>query len=238
MVEAARRLIHKGIERSDNGDYEGAVKHLTRAIEAEPANPQAYHERAMALLSLDRDREALADFGRALELRPRFTGARSGRSRTFARLGEHRGAAEDWLQELRDCPDGPHAGMGVCPQNWADCAEQFVLAGDSKRAIELLEEYLSRHAVRVTAYACYETAPLRLLARVLLKAGKADRAAELARTAYSNFKHRCPMDLVVYGLALEAVGQKVESLKVAEEALLQNDRMEEAIALKRRLLAD
>ena len=39
-------------------------------------------------------------------------------------------------------------------------------------------------------------------------------------------------------LALEAVGRKEESLHVAEEALRQNDQMEEAIALKRRLLRD
>jgi tetratricopeptide (TPR) repeat protein len=191
----------------------------------------------MALLNLNRDGEALPDFGRALELNPRFPGARSWRARTLASLGQHREAAGDWLQDLRDYPDGPHAGMGVCPQNWADCAEQFALAGNPGRAIALLEEYLGRYAARVTAYADSVTAPLRLLARLLLQAGEADRAVELARTAYANLQHRCPADFVVYGLALEAVGRKEESLQVAEKALRENDQMEEAIALKRRLLA-
>jgi hypothetical protein len=43
------------------------------------------------------------------------------------------------------------------------------------------------------------------------------------------------MDFVVYALALEAVGHKEEELKVTEEALRQNDQMDEAIALRRRL---
>jgi len=73
--------------------------------------------------------------------------------------------------------------MGVCPQAWADCAEEFVKAGDSAKAIDLLEEYLARHAARVTAYACYETAPLRLLARLLADVGEPERAAELMARA-------------------------------------------------------
>jgi tetratricopeptide (TPR) repeat protein len=237
MADEVTRLIHKAIDQSDDGDYKGAVKLLTRAIQIAPANPQAYHERAMALLNLNRNQEALTDFDRALDLDPVFPGARSWRARTLAGLGEHRRAAEDWLRELRDRPDGPHAGMGVCPQTWADCAEQFALAGDPAQAIQLLEEYRTRHAARVTAYACYDTAPLRMLARLLLQAEKGDRAADLARTAHLNSKHRCPMDFVVYALALEAVGHPEEALKVAEEALLQNDQMEEAVALKRRLLS-
>lgn len=193
MADDTVRLIHEAIDRSDDGDDEGAVTLLTRAITADPSNAQAYHERAMALLNLNRDREALDDLSRALELDPRFPGARGLRARTRAGLGDHRGAAEDWLRELRDCPDGPHAGMDVCPQTWADCAEQFALAGDPARAVELLEEYLARHAGRVTAYARYETAPLRLLARLLEEAGDAARAAELRARARAS-PHRVPAD--------------------------------------------
>jgi predicted Zn-dependent protease len=193
MADDAVRLIHKAIDRSDRGDYEGAVKLLTRAIKADQSNPQAYHERAMTLLNLNRDREALADFSKALELNPRFPGARDWRARTLAGLDDHRGAAEDWLQELRDRPNGPHEGMGVCPQTWADCAEQFALAGDPQRAIELLEEYLARYAAYVTRYACYETAPLRLLARLLDQTGDPERAADLRARARAS-PHRVPAD--------------------------------------------
>jgi tetratricopeptide (TPR) repeat protein len=192
MAGAAMRLIDEAIDRSDEGDYEGALELLARAIEAEPANPQAHHERAMALVNLDREREAVDAFERALELDPAFPGARDWLARTLAGLGEHRRAGEEWLRYLRDNPDGP-PGMGVSPQSWSDCAEQFALAGDPARAVELLEEYLERHATRVAAYACYETAPLRLLARLLSEAGDVQRAAELRARARAS-PHRVPAD--------------------------------------------
>ena len=65
--------------------------------------------------------------------------------------------------------------------------------GDPVRAVELLEEYLERHAPRVAAYACYETAPLRLLARLLSEAGDVQRAAELRERARAS-PHRVPAD--------------------------------------------
>jgi Tetratricopeptide repeat len=192
MADTANRLIHEAIDRSDDGDYEGALEILARAVQADPANPQAYFERAMALANLNRDQEAVADLEQALAVDPVFPGARGWLARILAGLGEHRRAAEEWLRHLRDNPDGP-PGMGISPQTWADCAEQFARAGDPGRAVELLEEYLARHAARVTAYACYETAPLRLLARLLSESGDATRAAELRARARAS-PHRVPAD--------------------------------------------
>jgi Tfp pilus assembly protein PilF len=194
MADTAIRLIHEAIDRSDDGDYEVAITLLTRAIEVDPMNPQAYHERAMALLNMDREGEALVDFNRALELDPKFPGARAWRARTLSALGEHRASAEDRLYNLRECPDGPHEGMGVCPQDWADCAEEFVKAGDPAKAIALLEEYLLQYASRVTAYACYETAPLRVLARLFADSGELEQARELARRACAS-PHKVPADV-------------------------------------------
>ena len=192
MTDSATHLIHEAMDHSDDGDYEGAARLLTQAIGLGPTNPQAYHERAMALLNLNRERDALEDFDRALALDPVFPGSRSWRARTLAGLGEHRLAAEDWLRELRDCPNGP-PGMGVCPQTWADCAEEFVKAGDAVTAVGLLEEYLAGHASRVTAYARFETAPIRLLARLLANAGNESRAADLRRLARAS-QHKVPAD--------------------------------------------
>lgn len=193
MADEAVRLILKAIDRSDDGDYEGALKLFDRAIKTDPANAQAHHERAMTLTNLGRDWEAVEAFERALALNPVFPGARSWLARTLAGLGDHRRAGEEWLRDIRDHPDGPHVGMGVSPQCWADCARQFALAGDRERAVALLEEYLDSHAARVTAYACYETAPLRLLAELLSEAGDAGRAAELRERARAS-PHRTPAD--------------------------------------------
>jgi tetratricopeptide (TPR) repeat protein len=193
MADTADSLIDEAIDRYDDEDYDAALELLTQAIEADPANPRAFHERAMTLLSLDRNREALSDFDRALELNPRFPGARDWRARTLRDLGEHRRAAEDWLRDLRDHPNGPHETMGVCPQRWADCAAEFAEAGDPARAIELLEEYLAQYASGVTAYACYETAPLRLLAKLLADAGDTKRSEQLRARARAS-PHMVPAD--------------------------------------------
>lgn len=193
MADSADALIGEAIDRSDDEDYSGAIELLTRAIEADPGNPRAFHERAMALLNLDKNHEALSDFTRALELDPKFPGARDWRARTLRDLGEHRRAAEDWLRELRDHPNGPYETMGVCPQTWADCAAEFAKAGDPARAVALLEEYLAQHASRVTAYACYETAPLRLLAQLLADLGDTKRAEELRERARAS-PHKVPAD--------------------------------------------
>jgi tetratricopeptide (TPR) repeat protein len=234
-MATAKKLIDQAIELSDAGKYRKAHDLLTKAIKLDGSIAQAYFERAISLMGMDRDRDALPDLDRCLELDPAYPGARDWRARALSSTGSLQLAAEERLRSLREHPNGPYPRMGVCPQEWADCAEAFAKAGDTARAVALLEEYLSKYARKVTAYASFETAPLRLLARLLLQAGEADRAATLARTAYSNIKHRCPMDFVVYALALEAVGDKQEALKVAEEALRENDQMEEAIALKRRL---
>jgi tetratricopeptide (TPR) repeat protein len=192
VADDAVRLIHKAIDRSGDGDYAGALKLLDRAIKANPANPQAHFERGMALADLSRDREAVVAFERALELNPVFPGAREWLARILRGLGEHRRAGEEWLRYLRDNPDGP-PGMGVSPQSWADCAEQFALAGEAARAVALLEEYMAQHAPRVTNYARFETAPLRLLARLVEQAGDPARAAAL-RTRARASPHRVPAD--------------------------------------------
>jgi tetratricopeptide (TPR) repeat protein len=192
MADDAGELIQQAIDRAEDGEFQAAIALLTRAIAIDATKPQAFFERAIALLDSQRDREALPDLDRALELDPRFPGARAWRARVLAGLREHGRAAEDWLRELRDHPDGP-PGMGVNPQTWADCAEQFALAGDRAQAIELLEEYLREHATRVTSYARYETAPLRLLARLLSEAGDTARAEEMRQRARAS-PHRVPAD--------------------------------------------
>ncbi len=234
-MATAKQIIDEAIDLSNAGDYRKAQKLLTKAIKLDASNAQAHFERAIVLMNMDRDEDALADLDRCLALDAAFPGARDWRAKALAGTGSLQLAATERLKSLREHPDGKYKGMGVSPQEWAECAEAFVQAGDTKTAIALLEEYLADHAKKVSSYARFETAPLRMLARLLLQVGKTDRAASLARTAYSNEKHRCPMDFVVHALALEAVGHKEEALKVTEEALRQNDQMDEAIALRQRL---
>ena len=126
-------LVHRAIDLSDAEDFTGALNLLTRAITADPINAQAYFERGMVLLNLDQDANAVADFDRALAIDPDFPGARDWRSKALASLGDHQSAAEGLLKDLQSHPDGPHQGMGVSPQNWADCADALSKLAITKR---------------------------------------------------------------------------------------------------------
>jgi predicted Zn-dependent protease len=125
--------------------------------------------------------------------------------------------------------------MGVSPQDWAETADALAKAGDPAAAINLLEEYFRDHAAKVSLYAMYETAPLRTQARLLIEAGKATKAVQLAKKAYSNAKHRCTADVVAYALALEAAGEKSRALVIVDEALRENKWIKEAVDLRKRL---
>jgi tetratricopeptide (TPR) repeat protein len=233
-ISTALRLIHQAIDLSDAGDYPAATKLLTKAIAADPGNARAYFERGMTLLNQDQVTEAIVDFDSALKINPAFPGARDWRARAAASTGNHQQAADDRLAELRLQPDGPHAGMGVSPQNWADSAQSFIKAGNPAKAKELLETYFAEYEAKVTKYACYETAPMRTLAKLFLESGEIARASELARRAYQS-KHRVPADFLMLALALEATKEIDEARKVCAEAVKINEYWPEALELQARL---
>lgn len=159
--------------------YDRALELMDRAISLDPQMAWPHDIRGMALLGLERYAEAIESYTRALELNSRSPGTLAWRARTHTTVGNHLAAAEDWLRLVREFPDGQHAGMGVCPLDWSNCAEAFALAGEPGRAVELLEEYLSRQAARVDTYKCYKATPLRLLARLARVAGDLERAVDL-----------------------------------------------------------
>jgi tetratricopeptide (TPR) repeat protein len=192
--DATRARILLAEDLDDCGAHRLACRRLDRIIAAHPTLPRAFLARAMALLGLERPRDALQDFDRALALDPEFPGARQWRARTLSKLGEHAAAAADYLHDLRARPDGPHGPvMGVSPLQWTDCAQAFAASGDTGQAIRLLEEYFAGHAARVTAYRRDETAPMRLLARLYTQSGETGRAASLRQLAMQS-PNRVPAD--------------------------------------------
>lgn len=227
------QLIHKAIDLSDGGDHSKAIAMLTKAISIDPLSEQAFFERGMANLELNNNADAIADFDRALEINPEYSGAGDWRARTLSSLGKCEEAAEDQLKNLRDNPDGKH-GMGVSPQSWADCANSYISAGIHNKAKELLEEYFSDYSGNLEAYTIYETAPMRILSELLIQSGEFERAVEFAKRAY-NSKHQVPADVLTYALSLEASGDIDNAKKIFEEAMKINDQMPGIKELSQRL---
>lgn len=88
------------------GDYEGAVKMYTRALERRPdlASGTLRH-RADAYLAMGRPEEALKDVERALELAPQSGGLYQLRTRILIVLGDYRGAEKSYQASWKY---GPH----------------------------------------------------------------------------------------------------------------------------------
>lgn len=142
-MSTARYMFCEAIDLSDAGDYRKAHKLLTKAIRLDPNNAQAYFERAIVCLNMDQDQQALPDLDRCLELDPHFPGARDWRARALEGTGSLHLAAHERLKSLREHPEGRHSGMGVSPQDWAECAEAFARVGDTETAIALKQRLTS-----------------------------------------------------------------------------------------------
>ncbi|MEM9819334.1 MAG: tetratricopeptide repeat protein [Cyanobacteria bacterium P01_D01_bin.6] len=227
-------LVHAAIDLSDVEDYIGALNLLRRAIAIDPNNAQAYFERAMVMLNLGRNADAIADFDRALSINSEFPGAYYWRSCALTSLGNHQKAADDRLRDLYLHCNGSDKTMGINPQKWVDCAEAFINAGNSQKARELLEDYFDLYAGKVTSYVCFETSPMRLLASLLIQSGDSAQACELAKRAYSS-NYQCPADILTYATALESSGNLVDARRTCAEALEANAQLPGAIDLYERL---
>ena len=187
-----------------------------------------------ALDLIHRDADAAADFDRALDLDPNFPGAREWKACAAESLGDLRTAAEERLKNVRTNSEGSHQGMGVSPQAWADCASVVMNAGAHGAARQLLEEYFATYAQKVTHYVRAETAPMRLLAKLLIDSGNVDEAVKYASRAYTSM-HKVPSDLLTYALSLESASRFEEARVVCDEALHLNDQMPGLKELRLRL---
>ena len=91
----------KGNERLQRGDYKGAVKALTEAIENDPTHFGALLNRGLAYERLQEFDDALADYSRAIEIVPQFARAFHYRGHVHAALGQYERAVENYDGALK-----------------------------------------------------------------------------------------------------------------------------------------
>lgn len=205
--------IIKAIDYSDNENYQKAIDICTAIINSNPNYDRAYFERAMAYLNLDKDNLAINDFKKLIQLNPEYPGAKDWYSRTLSGLGDFRSSASLKLSELRDNPNGKY-GMGVSPQSWAECAEMFYKAGDIEKAKEILTEYFNVQISKVDKYINYETAPRRILTKILIATGRFEQALKESTIAMES-QNKIPVD---YELFIESLILN-EQLESAEKEI-------------------
>ncbi|GAA5023594.1 hypothetical protein GCM10011506_06570 [Marivirga lumbricoides] len=193
-------LIIKVIDLSDEGKYKEALKICDSIIESNSDYDRVYFERGVIYLNQERDELALLDFEKLLKINPDYPGAKDWYSKTLSDLGRNSKAATVKLEELRSQPDGKY-GMGVSPNDWAECARNFIEAGYDEIAKSVLEEYFNQYEPNVRNYKSYETAPIRVYAKLLLSLNKKELALSESGKAIDS-QHTVPADYEVYIEAL------------------------------------
>ena len=117
--------LREGNKFRDEGDHKQAEKSFSEAIELNPENALAWHNRGWAYIEQKRYKQALADFNKALELNPNWELPYFGRGFTYNQMKEYasaikeydkvidmnpkyaiawnnRGAAKSWLNQMRE----------------------------------------------------------------------------------------------------------------------------------------
>ncbi len=229
-------LLHQAIDLSDAGKYKKAHDLFTKVIALDPANAQAYYERARTFLERNKDAEALPDLNKCLELDPAYPGGYRVRAGVHKVMGNLALAAQDQFQEIKLSTSKPDEIMGASPHTWTDCLETFVKLGDIPSALAVMEDFLINGKPNVTKHVRDITWANVVFARLMLKVGQNDRALSFAQDAYNvQPEYSLPVTLGVYGLALEATGQKENAGKILKETLKRYGESEETHRLKAKL---
>src|SRR5262245_44335514 len=140
------------------------------------------------------------------------------------------------LSELHARPE-PFEGMGVSPNDWADCAAYFVRAGQPDRAIKTLEEYFRKHANRVTAYADASSATVRLYAEPMLKKAEFQKYRTMADLSLVHPYFR-PIDRRVWVRTLAATGEVERARSELKKILAESPGWVKAEQVKKELFPD
>jgi hypothetical protein len=139
---AFRAALDAAIDLSDDRKWKAALKAFDRLVKTYPGEMQPRFERAMVLLSLDRDQDAIADLEHVLKHDADYPGARDWYARAQAGNGKPLLAAQTKLEELQALAPEDWSANG---QAWADCARYFLEAGAPERALAALDIYFARY---------------------------------------------------------------------------------------------
>jgi tetratricopeptide (TPR) repeat protein len=85
------------------------VTDLSQKLEGAKTDPQLYYERAMVCLKLRKWKEAIADFGSAISLNPKFTSAYVNRGFAYSSLRQFDPAISDYTAAIAVSPQNPSA---------------------------------------------------------------------------------------------------------------------------------
>ena len=134
-VMMARSLVNEGADHLRAGRSADAITTLQRAVHLDPANTNARHNLAVAMLATSRFQDALKEFEAVLAIEPQRPDTLYYAGRVKLTLGDETGAAPLLLSATELRPNDAWA--------WNALAVAYAAVGDSRRAGEALDRALS-----------------------------------------------------------------------------------------------
>src|SRR6476469_5106167 len=140
MAGQTERLLARARDRFTVQDYYGAIYLLEEIVAGGRAFADVHHLIGVSLSLLGRHQEALTQFGRALELNPRYLEALIHQGLVLSELGRTR-ESEDSFRRAADSVAPPSAGLPApvaakLANQHAELADAYAEAGALGRAIE------------------------------------------------------------------------------------------------------
>jgi tetratricopeptide (TPR) repeat protein len=178
MAGQTERLLARARDRFTVQDYYGAIYLLEEIVASGRAFADVHHLIGVSLSLLGRSEEALVQFGRALELNPRYLEALIHQGVVLSELGRSR-EAEESFRRAADSVAPPTAGLPApvaarLANQHAELGDAYAEAGALTRAIDQYTQALELgpgfHDLRYR------------MARVMLEAGRSLDAREALET--------------------------------------------------------
>jgi Flp pilus assembly protein TadD len=93
-------FLDQGRERLYRGEHERAIEEFSRAIQLNPTNALAYHERGYTYSRLGKFERAITDFTEAIQLDPFDASAYNYRGQVYLQIDEYDKAIRDYTQAI------------------------------------------------------------------------------------------------------------------------------------------
>ena len=112
----ANNSFNSGLDKYEQGDYQGAIDDFTKAIEIHPQNADAYYNRGTTKGKLKDYQGAIADYNKAISFYPQSSIAYLNRGIAKSQLEDYQGAIADYNKVI-----------SIDPQNAVAYANRSIL---------------------------------------------------------------------------------------------------------------